>query len=367
MATGNFDEMYNISEQVVDIGLEEATKEMGNEIRPTAEQVKRAAQDLVDYATILQKKNGSLAGQMATLNTDTESSILNFSKKMVQAEEEFIELMERMLKFQNISNEFLGQQVIMTFVYISPTEGLVDLFNIDNSVEHLTIDRASKSHGGTLSGRYATLNKLLKDARRITNSNYNETDKKTLDNTFQEVWQRYRISKSIIKMGGAAYILWKINDWDGRWISGAGPLGEAYVNFFMNEYVFTNQIEPAVADFITNKTMGAELADNASGFLQGDVTKGKYEMGVKIQSATAMGYTEVIEYASEILQDGVDVEQFLLNLKDELRSKGKQNMVKALSEKPNKNLNKLMNEMEKRYNEIGTNFGKGVSLFIDKK
>ena len=363
MASGNFDELYGISDEVVDIGIDEATSAMQQEIRPTAEQVKQAARELVNYATILQAKNGSLAGQMSTLNTENEYAVLNFSKKMVKAENEFKELMERMLEFQNLANEFLGQQVIMTFVYISPTEGNVDLFNIDNSVEHLTVDRASKSHGGTYSGRYSTLSKLLKDARRITNSNYNETDKKTLDNTFQEVWQRYRISKSIIKSGGAAYILWKIGDWDGRWISGAGPLGEAYVNFFMNEYVFTNQIESAVADFMTNKAMGAELADNASGFLQGDVTKGSYEMGVKIQSATAMGYTEVIRYASELLQDGVDVEQFLLNLKEELREKGKRNMVKTLEEKTHKKLDKLMDEMEERLNEVGTNFGNGISIF----
>jgi hypothetical protein len=75
----------------------------------------------------------------------------------------------------------------------------------------------------------------------MINSSYNDNEKATLDRTFQEVWQRYRISKNKIQLGGAAYIIWYLSTSpDGVWISGAGPLGEAYVAFFINNYVFSN-------------------------------------------------------------------------------------------------------------------------------
>ena len=63
-----------------------------------------------------------------------------------------------------------------------------------------------------------------------------------------------------------------------------------------------------------NGKYGAVKADNASGLLQGDVTKGSLEFGVKINGATALGYVDIIKYAKELLEVS-DVKNFLLGLK----------------------------------------------------
>jgi hypothetical protein len=113
-----------------------------------------------------------------------------------------------------------------------------------------------------------------------------------------------------LKLRGAAYILWRYRgEWDGAWISGSGPLGEAYVAFFLNNYKFNSAIEASVRTFMTNKRYGAINADSASGFLKGDVVKGAAQFGVKTLGAQTMSYLEVIEYAKEILQT-VDIIYF---------------------------------------------------------
>ena len=136
----------------------------------------------------------------------------------------------------------------MVFVYISPKTGKVELYTLDNEIGDLTIDKASQSHGGTITDRY-TIGQVRKFGQQIINSKY---DSFILEKTFEEVYRRFKISKAKLKLGGTAVILWKNPEWDGVWISGAGPLGEAYLNFFINEYKFTNGREGNVEDYMMN-------------------------------------------------------------------------------------------------------------------
>lgn len=332
-----------IAEEMVQEAIELSELEMQKLIIPSADEVRRAAQELVDYATYLQEKNSQ--SLLDNMNLDTEAKVLKFSTKMVQQREEFTDLMQRVLDFQNISNRFLGQQVQMTFVDINDRTGHVTLYAVDNTVEDLSLDRASKSHGGGITGRYKK-NTISKVAKTIVNSKYNE---QSLQSTFSEVYSRYRISKNLLrKLRGAAYILWKERGkWDGVWISGAGPLGEAYVNFFVNEYVFGSSIEKNVEDYMLNGKYGAVKADNASGLLQGDVTKGSLEFGVKINGATALGYVDIIKYAKELLEVS-DVKNFLLGLKQKLESEGVGNMVKPLEHRIDEDVDQLIEALMKR-------------------
>ena len=136
----------------------------------------------------------------------------------------------------------------MVFVYISPKTGKVELYTLDNEIGDLTIDKASQSHGGIITGLY-TNGQVRKFGQQIINSKY---DSFILEKTFEEVYRRFKISKAKLKLGGTAVILWKNPEWDGVWISGAGPLGEAYLNFFINEYKFTNGREGNVEDYMMN-------------------------------------------------------------------------------------------------------------------
>lgn len=339
-------EITQVAEEAVNTAIDLATQEFEVQARPTAEQVRASARELIAFTEVLQSRYRNNVAEMNAIGNNIESA-MKFSKKMVQTRQDFKDLMQRVLDFQNISNNFLGQQVQMTFMYIAPRTGQVTLYAVDNSVEDLTLDVASKSHGGMITGRYAraAINRQLgQTAREIVNSKY---DSGSLESTFGEVYNRYKISKARLKLKGAAYILWKNPEWDGVWISGAGPLGEAYVNFFINEYKFHQMMEGNVQDFMVNPNYGAVLADNASGFLQGDVTKGAIEFGVKIQGATAMGYMEIINYARDLL-DAADVKSYLEGLKQKLHDAGVSNMVKPLEGLLDDEVNSLIEPLEER-------------------
>lgn len=339
----DFPELSGVAQEAVDNAVELAALEFEDFIRPSAEEVRAAAQELIAYTEELRAKSATNASALAEIKSESPSAALKFSKKMVETKEEFKKLMGKVLDFQNISNEFLGQKVQMTFVSIAPKTGKVTLYAVDNSVEDIGLDRASKSHGGDITGRYKQ-GLIKKVAKQIVNSQY---DSSSLDSTFAETYERYKISKARLKLKGAAYILWKENGWDGAWISGAGPLGEAFVNFFVNEYKFNGMMETNVKDFMMNNQYGAVLADNASGFLQGDVTKGALEFGVKINSATALGYMDIIGYAQDLL-NAADVEQYLLALKETLREKGVSNMVRPLENVLNEEAESLLAPLEER-------------------
>lgn len=340
-------DMTAFAEEAVNIGIDVATESLATEMRLSAEEVKAAAADLVSYAELLvAQAQANEALVSGVQNSDNPTTALVFSKRLVDTKEKFKTLMDKVFTFQNLSNAYLGQTVVMTFVSIGKN-GQVDLYKVENDIEHLAIDRASKSHGGAFSGRYKYTKSNLRDMYQIVNSKY---DQSSLDTTFSEVYRRYNISKARLKLGGAAYILWNDNGWDGAWISGAGPLGEGYLNFFINEYLFSGMVESDVRDFMLNTEYGAVNADNASGFLQGDVSRNGIEFGVKMKGASAFSYMEVIEYAKQI-QDAANVETFLRNLKEELNAKKASNLVKPLNRELTSEMESLIDpivNMEKK-------------------
>ena len=59
----------------------------------------------------------------------------------------------------------------MVFVYISPKTGKVELYTLDNEIGDLTIDKASQSHGGIITGLY-TNGQVRKFGQQIINSKY---------------------------------------------------------------------------------------------------------------------------------------------------------------------------------------------------
>lgn len=340
--------LLQAANEAVQTGIEASIESLQkSDLQASADDVKKAAQHLIAYTEELIAKNNDFASQAAAMSSGTDiETVYNFSKKLVKTKDEFTELMSRVFDFQNKANAFLGQQVQMMFLYFD-RNNKVQMYAVENSIQDLTLDRASSKRGGAISGRY-TRSKIAKMGKLIDNNSAKNTN---LEPTFDEVYTRFKISKQKQKMRGTAYILWKENgEWDGAWVSGAGALGEAYFNFFVNEYIFSTMIEPAVKDFMTNNKYGAVLADNASGLLQGDVGKGSMEYGIKIQDATAMGYMEVIDYAKEMLE-AADIKQYLLDLKQKLQSEGQQNMVKMLNGKLEEVTEETLKAIQARINK----------------
>ena len=56
----------------------------------------------------------------------------------------------------------------MTFVAISPSSGKVTLYNMDNSIEDLTLDKAAQSRGGYITGRISSLSKIKNASKDIS-------------------------------------------------------------------------------------------------------------------------------------------------------------------------------------------------------
>lgn len=351
------------SKEMVDIAKRETYQNIEEQYRPTEFEVQQSAQNLINEASRLKGKyQGSVLEQIAAVQTNNETSVLNFSKKYIQNESDYSKLMEKVFDFQNKVNKFLGQKIIMTFVSITPATGQVTLYNMQNSVEDLIIERAAPSKGGNFIGRFSSIEKIKLSGQLMINSSYEKNKKETLDRTFQEVWQRYRISKSKLQLRGAAYILWNLGHWDGVWISGAGPLGEAYMAFFINKFIFSNKIESSVMTFMLHHRYGAILADTVSGFLKGDVERGAAQFGVKIKQAQPLSYIEIIKYAEEILK-ATNTKDFLEKLQKKLADEGIPNMVKQLTELNTTEYESLYTDLEKRISKSGKIFNKPIEIF----
>ena len=172
-------EDIEIAKEMTDLANEEVMTEAVREIRPSAAMVRQAAKELTDYALKLKNKNDAVIQQLSSLDTDSEMSVLNFSKKYVKEESEYRELMARLFVFQDLANEFLGQKVIMTFVKVSPTTGQVELLHMENSPEDLSVEKASKSHGGDITGRITSMKRILAHSQNLINSDYDANNKRT--------------------------------------------------------------------------------------------------------------------------------------------------------------------------------------------
>lgn len=346
----------NAANDIADRAIELITEEFQTSIRPSFSEILKQAKELEEYAEYLHKKFVSLN----TMNNIplTKQQLKKFTAKAVMDTQELIKLTDKALKFQNSLNKFLGQSVVMTFVYRDPETKKLELWATENTVDELTPDKASESHGGTWSNRYRS-SKVLAQQHKIllTNGLNKNSDTNNLLKTAETVYDRADISKSILALRGAFYILWKENgEWEGTWVSGMGPLGESYLKFFIEKYKFPNQIEPAVKEYMMNKYYGVVTTDNESGFLSGDWSKDGLEFGVKAEGATALSNVQIVDFARQIASNSkIKTEEDLYKIvqakKKQLHKRAKRNMTKIIKDKTNNDINTLINEYIKKYDK----------------
>ena len=162
------DETFNqIAKEAMDSAIEETSKYIETEIKSTEQEVKLAAQKLVQYADSLQMEWNNAKRIAASLGPDEDpvQKVYKFQKKMIKSNVQFREVMKYVLDLQNKINSFLGQKVQMVYTYIGKN-GQVEVFKFDNDVEHLKIDRASQSHGGGITGRIRFSKKALNSMKK---------------------------------------------------------------------------------------------------------------------------------------------------------------------------------------------------------
>lgn len=249
---------------------------------------------------------------------------------------------EASFRFQEKVNAFLEQEIVMTFVY-DGAEG-PELYRI-RSEDLLSYDYSS---GGKLSARYRVTQNMLSDTSVLEKlktasekMNFNEAGLKT---TYREVLERYRISKT----HNRRVVLWNIDDdWQGMTVSSEGDIQEAYAGFVLlnKSYPSFNDImEIMVRDYMVN---GVANVDNISGLLQGDVTMGQYEYGIKSAGASVLGLKQMRDLAELIMKDSFSKEK-LLQHKDRLAQKGVRR-------------NKMQQYVEEKYNDIIQDFTKDIA------
>ena len=358
-------EIYSIASDAVDEAIDYSAEEGAKEISSSVEDVKRAALAVLRAASMLQDHVNSVENLRKIMQNQTGSNdfavldqALELQKSDIQSKEQYEFLMEQVFLLQNEVNAFLGQKVQMVYVY-KGSKGEVELWSIDNSVKDLSLTRGSSSHGGYFSGRYQLSRKKLTalGGKLIEKEDYNPIG---LNLTYQEILRRKQYSKEVLGKGGTFIILWNEgNGWQGVKVSSEGVLAESYAGFYLNGVVFEpGGSEANVRYFMTDANLGAVAVDNASGFLQGDISiehtdangvKSSTEYGIKTKGASAMGYIRIIQEAKNIYQaclEGAPTLTTVLNdLKTTLKEEGKVKLAERLSDNLDPEIDELLKKL----------------------
>lgn len=288
----------------------------------------------------------------ALANLKRSSDTIVFKDTLIKLEMAF-------LNFQTAVNNFLGQTIHSVLLYQDDLGKSVQIYE----------------HTGTFTREmlYALSGKSLKVGLNVDEmiKAYTLVDKMenasldNLESTYAEVQNRAAISIARIKHGEKKIlILWYLGGWDGNWVNGYGPLGEAYAGFYYNlinrmNDPFTGNMESNVSTFVRHPTAGVENVDSTSALFEGDVSIGRQQYHVKnvigkgIVSSPGFSWgLQIAEYIAQVSPAQLskelitDIQQQLSTLGGE----GKSVHTTRISEQMKQNLNKKMKPLMGAFN-----------------
>ena len=225
-------------------------------------------------------------------------------------------LYEESMNFQQILNNFLGQKVTMVFVFEN-AEGEPELYEI-TSEDVLKYDYSSSNK---LVARYRgdadALNHAMKRLQLTADWNFNLPNLKA---TYAETLYRYRCSRQVNKR----IVLWQnpYNEWHAMKVSAEGDINEAYASIVIlnrKEPSFNSNMEINIEQFLNEVAQ----VDNISGLLQGDVTNGNIEYGIKSAGASTLSLKQIVKIAYQIVNDENFSQEKLEKIKAEFAAKGR--------------------------------------------
>lgn len=225
-------------------------------------------------------------------------------------------LYEENMNFQQVLNNFLGQKVSMVFVFEN-SDGEPELYEI-TSEDVLKYDYSSSNK---LVARYRgdadALNHAMKRLQLSAEWNFNLAG---LKSTYAETLYRYRCSRQVNKR----IVLWQnpYNEWHAMKVSAEGDINEAYASIVIlnrKEPSFNNNMEINIEQFLNEVAQ----VDNISGLLQGDVTNGNIEYGIKSAGASTLSLKQIIKIAYQIVNDENFSQEKLEKIKAEFAAKGR--------------------------------------------
>lgn len=203
-------------------------------------------------------------------------------------------------KLQNLINAFAYQKVIMTYVQVDPVTGQRELRIFDNDIDHLvteTVQNYGKSYSKLsydIGDHYLKLKNSLPDG---LNAGLQETAKQV---TLR--YEKYR-----------KRILWKVNnEWYGYKLSNRGPINEAFTDFYLKEVQLQNSLNHNIDIFMRSvDPQGVIYADNANGFLIGDISIGGLQFAVKGAYGSPQNFTTIINWLKEIKANNFSQDAFI--------------------------------------------------------
>lgn len=212
--------------------------------------------------------------QSALAHLKQSSDTVLFKNTLINLEMAF-------LNFQTQLNNFLGQKIHSVLLYQDDIGSQVNIYEHEgNFTRDMLTTMGGKSKKVSLNVDEMMRAYTLLDRIEAANMAH-------LDETYAEVQKRAQISINRIKHGAKKIlILWYINGWDGNWVNGYGPLGEAYAGFYYNlingmNNPFSSSMESNVETFIRNPVAGVENVDSTSALFEGDISIGREQYHVK--------------------------------------------------------------------------------------
>lgn len=311
----NEQDMAPIAREIVNTGLEELRNEASQMFMPNIEEVKQAAlffcrkyeQAQKEYQTWL-----SSSGKIKSRRKQNEIILLSGAREAFDI-------------FQNKINAYFHQMMKIMYVYMEPKTGAITLSVLDNSTSALIIDPS-----------YKAVQYHLNEIKNIFQ--IKDYDSTLLNAAEQSIYSRWQIAKQHTKKNRYLPILWKAKTgWAGAKINNLGTIAEAYVNFYINKYIFINNLEENIGIYILHPEYGAVAINNASGFLIGDTSINNIHFAVKKETASPMNLSKVYDETKKILALPVFLPEYLKRVfidqeKEKLKSGQQAKEIKNLSE-----------------------------------
>lgn len=254
-----------------------------------------------------------------------QSSIKNISMGAIQKLEMRKKLIyEDFFTLQNLINLFIYQKIIMTYVQVDPITGERSIKIFNNDISQLQAQMVN-NYGRS----YAKLSYEINDHYYNLKNSLSIEENKGLQNTAAEVDARYAKYKG--------RILWKINnEWVGYKLYNRGPINEAFVAFYLREIQLKNSLTNNIHQFMTSiDPQGVIQADNANGFLIGDISIGGLQFAVKGEYGSPQGFSEIIKWLKKIKEEDFSVNSF-------------QNFIQRFKEYEQEKSTKLVKPLTKR-------------------
>lgn len=201
---------------------------------------------------------------------------------------------EAFFEVQNLINDYIGQKIVMTYVHVDENTGQREVRIFDNTVANVSVGTFERWSGGAT---YSKLSyEMVQHYQKLRNSLPEELNR-GLQETAQQVDNRFKKYKR--------RILWKDpnNEWIGYRLTTRGPINEAYVNFYIHEIQLNNSLNNNIHIFMLDSKYGAINADNANGFLIGDVSLGGLQFAVKGKGGGVQNFSNVIAGLQALYQN----------------------------------------------------------------